>query len=111
MGQGRPVNIMRAVEAALTDEPQTMFGLAVTVYGRHPAEGSEPTRAQVESIRRAVHRLQAMRRADVRTLRCVTTMVRNGRMRGVRRRFLTASRARSERELEGRKSASGPTAS
>ncbi len=54
---------MRRVEANLTDEPQTMFALASVVYG-----AVEPTRAQVESVRRATRRLVALGRAQTRRL-------------------------------------------
>jgi hypothetical protein len=55
-----PGTVMTRLEALLTDEPQTVWWLAIDVYG-----GADPSRAQVESVRRAAKRLAAIGRAEV----------------------------------------------
>lgn len=54
---------MRRLEAALTNQPQTLSRLAFDVYEITVA--GEPTRAQIESLRRAAKQLAATGRAEV----------------------------------------------
>jgi hypothetical protein len=56
----RAAHVMRATEAALTDAPQTIHAIAAAVF-----DTTAPTRAQVESVRRAAKRLAGQHRARI----------------------------------------------
>ncbi len=83
-----PGRTMRAVEALLTGTPQAIAEIARHVYG---VSGSELTRAQVESVRRACKRLSAIGRAHLGTRQArVMPQVRSTTSgRGSNPRFLT----------------------
>jgi hypothetical protein len=80
-----PGTVMTRLEALLTDEPQTVWWLASAVF-----EDDDPSRAQVESVRRAAKRLAAMGRAELKI-----SPYREPGPHGhdVWRRFLTARKA------------------
>jgi hypothetical protein len=76
---------MRRIEGALSTQRQTVRALASRVYGV-----DEPTRSQVETVRRAVVRLGEMRRAEVAHRPVRTTWTRDGRTQPIWRNFLAA---------------------
>jgi predicted secreted protein len=82
---------MRRLEVALTPQPQTVRQLAAAVYGV-----VEPTRSQVETVRRAVVRLGEMGHAEVAHRPVRTTC--DGRAQPVWRRSLTARTPMTDEE-------------
>lgn len=95
---------MRAIEALLTDEPQTIHDLACQVYG--VAAWDDLTRAQLKTVRRASKRLEALGRAYLKTRQAdsVSSVARRTVLPawgpGSRPRYLTARTPRTAEERE-----------
>jgi len=87
---------MRRLETALTAERQRMPELARNVYGLDA--GAEPTRAQIESVRRAAKRLADQGRAEVAMRYWENRVGDIGSGRYVERGYLTARTPLTEAE-------------
>lgn len=72
-----PGHVMRELEARIDDQARPIVELAVDIYATEQA-----TPSQVESVRRAAHRLAALGRAEVDVYR---VMVSKDRRAGFRR--------------------------